>query len=152
MSKKKSTFFAFLLGSVFMLAIIISGSYVAMVREERVYIKSGYGDEGEINMIYARENLFRNLLTFPRRIFKVRSSDFGTLHVGSIKVQGDWATVGVAGADRYTCRVHDAGPGLRIVRKIDGVWQNAKNSDENRDWIDEVPETLVDPSVKEILR
>jgi hypothetical protein len=150
MLKKKYTLLTFLLGALFMLGIIVAGSYIAMEREEWVYTNSPTREVDEINRILARENFIESLLTFPKRVIK---GSVGTTAGGiyNIRVEDDWATVEGGPVDRYTCKFWPAGPGIQIYRKIHGEWQTINNRGEYEMWIKEVPETLVSPQAKNFL-
>lgn len=135
-----------------MLAAVIGLSYVAMERTERVSPNSqgAERDVDEIKRVVARKYFFASLQSFPRRLVQGEASaPFGG--ISKIEVEGDWALVEGGPVDRYTCYPYAVGPGLRIYRKINGVWQTAKDRAEYEVWVRDAPELLVPPDVKKIL-
>jgi hypothetical protein len=150
--KMKKSIIPFIAGMVSMLILVVVSSYVAMEREEWVSpkLEGSMRDVEEIKRVVARKYFLTSILTFPRRVILGRTGLIAG-GISNIKVVGDWATIEAGPVDRYTCYFYAAGPGLRIYRKINGVWQTAKDRSEYENWIKEAPESLVSPEVKKLL-
>lgn len=137
-----------------MLALIVAGSYIAMEREE--WVSAGFReserDIKEIKRVIARRNFLKDLLTFPQRIVKGNIGNVGRTGIVELEIEGEWAVVGGLPVDRYTCYFYDAGGGLEIFRKVNGNWRATLNRNEQEAWLKEVPDSLVSPQAKELLR
>lgn len=70
-----------------------------------------------------------------------------------IDIEGEWAVLEFAGVYLDTGEPVPAGPGIMIFKKIRGRWHGAQGgTDLYREWLDQIPESLISAEDKEWFR
>ena len=70
----------------------------------------------------------------------------------SIEIEGEWGVVETLPLDPITGEFLDAGPGILIFRKINGQWYRATDRQILNAWLEEIPESILAPEAKDLLR
>lgn len=117
----------------FIFAMIVAIAIMTGIGYYLSHRQSSFGDERAIRQEFAR----------------TATTNTGIV---SIDIEDEWAVVETQPIDPKTGKFLDAGPGLHIFRKINGRWRRAMDQSTVNAWLEEIPESLLSPEVKEWLR
>lgn len=70
-----------------------------------------------------------------------------------IVIEDEWATLEYGGVYLDTGEPVAAGPGLMIFREVNDRWRGEDSgSPQFKEWVEEIPESLIQPETKDYLR